>query len=177
MKLLIAMLISCAAMAQTWVEQRTFVSSGVVTPRIDGLVTESFSGKLGAFAWFQTQKGYSEGYGGITYSPKPWIQLAGGAGIEENVSPARVGGFVWAGGGKISLLFIPEYGGSGFWWKAEVNRKVNKSVGVGLITERYKGTGLRVEYKIPRTPLLLWGAPMFEKSRVNAAFAIRWVIK
>jgi hypothetical protein len=177
MKLLIAMLVTCAAMAQTWVEQRTFVSSGSATPRIDGLLTSSLSEKFGGFIWFQTQKDYSESYGGLTYSPKPWLQLASGVGIEEAKNPARAGGFVWMGDSKTSALFIPEFGGSGFWWKAEVNRKVNKSVGVGLVTERYKGTGLRVEYKIPRTPLLLWGAPMFEKSRVNAAFAIRWVIK
>ncbi len=177
MKLLFAMLVSCAAIAQTWVEQRTFVSSGSVTPRIDGLITGRLSGKLGAFVWFQTQEGYSESYGGLTYDPKPWLQLAGGVGIEEAKNPARAGGFVWMGNAKTSVLFIPEYGGSGFWLKTELNRKVSKSLRVGILTERYKGTGPRVEYKIPYTPLFLWGAPMFERNRINVIFAIRWVKK
>jgi hypothetical protein len=177
MRLAIAMLISCAALAQTWVEQRTFMSSGVVAPRIGALITAPVSGKFGAFTWLQVQNGYSESYGGLTYGPKPWLQLAGGAGIEESKSSGRIGGFVWMGNAKTSVLFIPEYGGSGLWWKAEVNHKPGKTVGVGIISERFKGTGPRFEYKIPHTQLLLWGAPMFERNRTNAVFGIRWIVK
>ena len=163
-----------SANAQTWVEQRTFVSGGQAAPRIDGLVSQTIKGKFGGFVWFQTEKNYSQAYGGITYSPKLWIQLAAGPGIEQDKKPLRVGGFVWLGSGKDSLLFIPEYGGSGFWWKLETNRKVNKSIGLGLLTERYKGTGPRVEYKIPKTKATVWVAPMFERHRANALIGIRW---
>lgn len=159
---------------QSWVGQRTFISNGQSTPRINGLITGTFTKRVGGFVWFQTQKTYSETYGGITYSPKPWLQFALGSGIEQDKNPARVGGYVWIGNAKNSMLFVPEYGGSGFWWKLESNRKVNKSIGLGVLVERFKGAGPRVEFYIPKTRLVVWVAPMFEKQRVNALIGIRW---
>ena len=169
-------LLAQAVFAQVWLEERTFVKDGQVTTRIDGLITKSFNQKFGGFTWFQVQKGYSEAYGGITYSPKPWLQLAVGPGIEEAESPARVGGFVWLGKGKSSVLFVPEYGGSGFWWKLEANHEIGKVFGVGFLTERFKGSGPRFEVNVPRTPLKLWAAPLFEKTRANLLVGIRWTL-
>ncbi|MDP2934133.1 MAG: hypothetical protein Q8N81_08515, partial [bacterium] len=117
-----------------------------------------------------------EAYGGLTYSPKPWVQVAAGAGVEEAKNPGRIGGFVWMGNSKSSILFVPEYGGSGFWWKLEANRKITKVIGAGFITERYKGSGPRVEFRIPKVPVTIWAAPMFEAHRTNALFGIRWVL-
>lgn len=174
---IIGMLLARAAFGQVWVEERTFVKDGQASARIDGLVSQGLAGRFGGFVWFQTEKGYSQAYGGPTFSPKSWFQLGFGVGVEEHKNPARAGGFVWAGNSKSSLLFIPEYGGSGFWWKLEANRKAGKVFGVGIITERFKGTGPRLEYKIPRTPFLVWAASMFEKQRVNALFGFRWVFK
>ena len=163
--------------AQTWVEQRTFVSEGQATPRIDGLLTQGIKGKLGAFTWFQVQSGYSQAYGGLTYSPKPWLELAVGPGLEQAKNPARVGGFVWIGNRQASVLFIPEYGGSGFWCKVEANYQLTKKVGVGLLSERFKGTGPRLESAIRHLPIKVWAAPLFEKHRVNGLFGIRYVFK
>ncbi|MCL5435784.1 MAG: hypothetical protein M1275_01765 [Patescibacteria group bacterium] len=174
--LILGLLFARNLFAQTWVEERTFVSPGQTTVRINGLVTGGVIKKFGGFVWFQTQKGYSEAYGGATYSPKPWLRLALGAGVEEAKNPARAGGFVWMGNSKQYLLFIPEYGGSGFWWKLEGSRKINKTVGVGFLTERLKGSGPRVEYAIPHTPLKVWAAPMFERKRMNALIGIRWTL-
>lgn len=172
--LVLVALLSFSAPAQNWVEERTFLKDGVATPRVDGLFTKPLLGKLGTFAWFQVEKGYSQTYAGATYSPKPWVQFALGAGLEEDKNPARLGGYVWMGDAKNSLLFVPEYGGSGFWWKMEANRKVSKVLGVGLITERHKGTGPRLEYKIPKTHFAIWGAPMFDRRGANALVGIRW---
>ena len=161
------------ANAQNWVEERTFVSQGAATPRINGLLTKPIKGKWGSFLWFQTQQKYSQTYTGVTHSAKPHLQFALGVGLEEAKNPARMGGYVWAGNSKTSLLFVPEYGGSGFWWKLEANQKIRKSFGIGLLTERFKGTGPRMEYKIPRTPFVVWVAPLIERQKTNWLIGIR----
>lgn len=177
----IGMLLAHAAFGQVWVEERTFVRDGQAIARIDGLVSQSLAGKLGGFVWFQTEKGYSKTYGqiygGPTFLAKSYLQFGLGAGVEQAKNPGRLGGFVWIGDSKSSLLFVPEYGGSGFWWKLEANYKLGQSVGAGFITERFKGSGPRFEYKIIHTPFVVWAAPMFEKQRVNALFGLRWVFK
>lgn len=170
----VSVLVTPVVWGQNWVEERTFVSKGTATPRINGLLTSPMKGKWGSFVWFQIQKDYSQGYAGLTYSPRSWMQFALGGGLEQDKHPARVGGYMWAGNSKSSLLFVPEYGGSGFWWKLEANRKINKSVGVGFITERFKGSGLRVEYKIPKIPVVVWGAPLLQMNRQNLLIGIRW---
>lgn len=174
--LILGLLFARNVFAQTWVEERTFIKDGQAVARIDGLVSGQIGGKFGGFCWFQVQKEYGEAYCGPTYSPKPWLQFAGGPGVEQDKSPARVGGFVWTGNSKQYLLFIPEYGGSGFWWKLEGSRKVSKAVGVGFLTERFKGSGPRVEFAIPHTQFTIWAAPMLEKHRTNLLIGIRWTL-
>ncbi|MDP2933585.1 MAG: hypothetical protein Q8N81_05655, partial [bacterium] len=61
--LILGLSLAQTVIAQTWVEERTFISKGQVVARIDGLVTKSYTAKLGGFVWFQTQKCYSESYG------------------------------------------------------------------------------------------------------------------
>ena len=180
--LILGLLLARALFAQTYIEERTFIKDGQATPRISGLISGPISGKLGGFDWFQEEPGYAQTYLGLTYSAKSCLMFAAGLGMEQYAvsetkqlkTSARAGGFVWMGNGKQYLLFVPEYGGSGFWWKLEVNRKVNKSVGIGFLTERYKGSGPRLEYRIPKTRLTIWAAPLFEKQRVNGLFGIRW---
>jgi hypothetical protein len=157
-----------------WVEERTSIQNGKVTPRVDGLINHDFKKKWGAFAWFQVQNGYSQSYGGATYSPKPWVQFALGAGIEEARNPARAGSYVWIGNKKNSALFIAEDGGSGFWYKVEALHTFTKYLSGGLLSERYKGTGPELRLKIPHTPISLWAAPMVERSRTNVLTGIRW---
>ncbi len=183
------------AFAQTWVEQRAFISQGRLTLRMSTLintVNTDTGKKMGGFAWLQTEKTlgkkkkdyghYGQGYAGVTYYFWPWMQVAAGVGLEDAENPDRAGGYVWVGNKSRSILFVPEYGGSGFWWKLEANRKISKAVGLGFITERFKGSGLRAEYRIPKTQLTIWAAPMFDRNSVtrkfrsNALFGIRWTL-
>lgn len=170
-----------ASYGQNWVEQRTYVSAdGTATPRIAGLLTRPVKGMVGSFVWFQVQKGYSQAYAGPTLSPKPWIQLAVGAGLEEDNHPARVGSYVWVGNKQNSVLFIAEDGGSGFWHKTEALHTFNRFLDAGFIEERYKGSGVELRLKIPRTPIAIWAAPMVDRDpktrqlRINSLFGIRW---
>ncbi|TSA44758.1 hypothetical protein D4R52_03720 [bacterium] len=164
---------SAMAPAQSWVEERTYFYQGEAKARVNGLFTRNFSKKVGAFVWFQVASGYSQAYGGFTYSPKPWIQFAAGPGLEQAKNPARVGGYVWIGGKGNSLLLIAEYGGSGMWGKFEYNRKIGKYIGIGAMSERFKGTGPRVQVSISRTPITIWGAPLVYKGSAVGLLGIR----
>ncbi len=164
------------ASAQNWVEERTYVSGGAATPRIDGLLTQSIKGNLGSFEWFQVQQGYSQAYAGATYSPKPWLQFALGGGLEEAKSPARLGSYIWMGKGKLSGLFVFEDGGSGIWFKTEANYQVFSKLGVGMLSERFKGTGLKFELSVPHTRLKAWFAPLFQNGKADPVVGVRYAL-
>ncbi len=172
--MVLALLLAGQAFGQNWVEERTYVAGGVATPRINGLLTRPVKGVLGSFVWFQVQESYSQAYAGATYSPKPWMQLALGAGLEEDKHPARIGSYVWAGKGPVSGLAVFEDGGSGFWWKAEANYQAKPRLGVGMLSEVYKGTGLKLEFSVPHTRLKLWFAPLWKDGAVRPLVGVRW---
>lgn len=165
-----------AACAQNWVEERTYVHEGTATPRIDGLMTRPIKGELGGFVWFQVQQGYSQAYGGATYSPKPWVQLALGGGLEQDKHPARLGSYVWLGKAKLSALGVFEDGGSGFWYKVETNNQASKSLGIGSLSERFKGSGPKIELSLPRTALKLWFAPLLDRQSFRPVIGVRWTL-
>ena len=159
--------------AQTWIETRVHVTEKSVTPRVNGWVSGNITPKLGLFAWFQVDKAYGESYGGMSFSPTPWLQFGVGGGIEQADNPARLGSFLWIGGKRQTVLAIYEHGGSGLWYKAEYNFALNDKVGVGLITERSKGTGPRLEMKIPRSPIIVWAAPLVNDGKIIGLIGVR----
>ena len=174
MIMVVVMLMAKAVAAQNWVEERTYVSGAAITPRIDGLLTKTIKGDVGGFCWFQIQAAYSQAYCGPTYSPKPWIQLALGSGIETDKHPARVGSYVWLGNAKLSGLATFEDGGSGFWYKVEANYQIRKALGLGMLSERYHGTGPKIEFSVPHTALKLWIAPLSDRRSFRPVIGIRW---
>jgi hypothetical protein len=169
-----------SAFGQNWVEERTFVAGGVATERIDGLLTRPIRGKWGDFIWFQDQQGYAESYLGGTLSPKPCLQFALGAGLEEAKHPGRIGSYVWLGNKRNSVLFIAEDGGSGFWYKVEALHTFSPFLDGGFIEERFKGSGPEVKFGIPHTPFAIWGTPMIDRDpssrhfRTNILIGVRW---
>jgi hypothetical protein len=69
------------------------VKSGVVKPQVNGLIEKPLTKKVKAFAFGLAAKDYYEFYSGVAYSPKPWVEVAAGAGLEDN--RLRLGGWVW----------------------------------------------------------------------------------
>ena len=175
--LFVLFMLAKAAFGQSWVEERTYVTAQGATPRIDGLFTAKVKGDLGGFIWFQVQQGYSQAYCGATFSPKSWLQLALGAGLEKAKSPTRVGSYVWVGKGRASGLAAFEDGGSGFWYKVETNYQIGKVFGLGSLSERFKGSGPKVEFSIPPTALKLWFAPLVDRQAFRPVIGVRWSLK
>jgi len=136
---------------------------GETSTGVNALVNVALTKKTGLYVFAQTSKGYSQVYAGPTYSPKPWIQFGTGVGVEQAKHPFRAGGFVWVGKGKVSNLLIVEKGatkGSG-WYKDILNVQVADRVGVGVISQRFLGTGLYGQVKLSKH-FLLWGAPTYD---------------
>jgi len=160
--------------AQTWVEQRTDVTSTQVSPRLDGWLSTEIAPKTGSFTWFLVSKDYAEAYSGISLSPKTWLQFGAGAGAEQ-ATGLRLGSYAWAGNDRGSVIVIAEALGSGFWYKYEVTAVITKNLNIGLLSERFKGTGPRVQYKIPNTKIVGWAALLFKGGQNRIVTGIRLV--
>jgi hypothetical protein len=175
---LVSVFVSGEAAGQTWIEVRTHTTQEATTPRVDGWISGQVGKGFGSFAWFQADKTYAEAYGGLTRNLTKWLQAGAGFGIEQQEdkgNPIRFGSFLYFGNGQNphSAILIYEGLGTGHWYKAEYNYSLTTTVGLGLITERFKGSGPRVQVKIPRSPAIVWAAPLISKDGLSAITGIR----
>jgi hypothetical protein len=113
----IAVLLLSAAFtkAQTtgWVELQNAITTKKTVPQFDGVVDCKINDRLSFSAWFLLSEEYSEGYAGVSYTPKAWVSVSGQIGLETAENPLRVAGTIWLGKNRESLLIILEGGGSG----------------------------------------------------------------
>ncbi|MBL8029657.1 MAG: hypothetical protein JNN11_00165 [Candidatus Doudnabacteria bacterium] len=161
---------------QGWVEERVHISSHSLKSRLAGIYTSALTPKTGTFVWFQADKEYSQSYAGLTYLPTEWLQVAAGAGLEQNSDPLRIGGFAAVNrkGGK--GLLILETGGSGFFWRVEAGYPLGKGFGLGVLSQVNKGSGLRVEYRLKKMPLVLW-SDFFCTKKLIGVMGVRWIFR
>lgn len=143
------------------IESWNDIVGGKVVPQLDAYVTHKSSERVGQFAWFLTGRDWSEAYAGMELCPKKWMAVDIGVGLETDKNPWRIGGSVWMGSQKQSLLTVLETGGSGFWWRSIYNRKLRKNFGIGAIGQAQRGAGPRVQFDIPKTPVKVWAANFF----------------
>lgn len=109
-------------------------------------VERPVSGKVGAFAYSCQTQNWSETYAGLTYAPRPEIQVAFGAGQETGGN--RLGGWIWAGKGRFSGLYCLEDGKTGTWDKLVLKYQVTNKLSLGYTKKMYAGNGVYVEYKL-----------------------------
>jgi hypothetical protein len=170
--------LSHIAAAQSWVEERNYLSQHVLIYRVDGLLAGKVKGPIGDFVWFQTDRSYSEAYAGPSLTLKKWLVIAAGVGAEQSKHPGRLGSFIWAGNDRMTMVAVYENGGSGYWYKVEGNLRTNSHLGVGFLSERFHGTGPRVECGMSRSGsalsrVRLWVAPLADGGKIQTAFGIR----
>ncbi len=130
-------------------------ASGELSPQVKIYLTYKGKNKLGFYCWGQASRSYSQVYCGPTYSPKGWFQVGFGAGLETAKKPVRSGGFVWTGKGRFSNLLVIEKGGSGLWYRNVSSAQVGKNVTLSFVTQRFSGTGGRIDLVVPTTKLSL----------------------
>lgn len=102
---------------------------------------------VGVFGYAQSSRVYSQAYAGVVVSPAPWVEIAAGAGNEAGSNGIRYGGWVWAGKGKLSGLYIREDGGSGHLNKTELRYRATPTVNLGYATHTFFGQGPLIELK------------------------------
>jgi hypothetical protein len=156
-----------------FVELQTTSESSGTKPQLKLSLERPLTKRVGLFGYGQLGKGYSEAYGGLTYSLKPGVQVAGGAGAESSRN-FRLGGYVSIKHKQYSNQFFAEGLGSGWWYKDTAHIEVSKNTKVGLRIQRFKGIGPDAQYGIPGTPLKVWTAVMFGDHKPVAQFGLRW---
>jgi hypothetical protein len=77
-----------------------------------------------------------------------WASITGQVGLEQNDKPWRIGTTLWMGNAKTSALLILEEGGGGRWHKAVVTRQVFPGAKVGVMSQRFVGTGGYIEVNV-----------------------------
>jgi hypothetical protein len=128
--------------------------------KLKAFLTQARDERWGWFAFTEAKQTYAQAYAGPTYSPKKWLQVGLGIGLEQDQNPLRVGGFLWAGHGRYSLLTIQEHGGSGRWYRTEANFQALERLGLGAMHQKGYGLGPRIQFQIPRSPIVLWAAAL-----------------
>jgi hypothetical protein len=104
---------------------------------------------FGTFAFAAVSKGYSEGYAGGTYSPNKHIWLELGYGLESvPANSGRIGGTAILSSGQFSLIHCQESGGSGNFNKTVVNYQVTPRITLGVVDDRFMGTGPKIDYRL-----------------------------
>lgn len=173
--LLLLLLLPSALAAQTTarIESWDDVIGGKIMPQLDAYIAHKSNERVGQFAWFFVGQHWSQAYAGVQLYPKKWMTVAAGAGLETNKNPWRIGGNVWMGTNKQSLLTILEMGGSGFWWRSTYNRRAGKHFGFGAMGQAHRGVGPRAQFAVPKTPVMLWATPFFNwNGKPTQAFGI-----
>lgn len=171
---LAVIIFSFSLLGQNWVETQVAVKGTTATVTGLGLFTKPANEKWGTFAWVQVRSDYTQAYAGATYKPKPWLQLALGVGAEQDKNPFRIGSYAYFGKGGISSLAVFETGGSGFWYKVETNYKIKSGLGIGTLSNHYRGHGPRLEYVIPHSRALLWFSPLCRRGGTSLTVGVRW---
>lgn len=131
--------------------------------------------KFGVSTWALLNKSYSELYEVGTYSPKPWLQLALGAGVEQAAPAWRLGGWVFAKKNRWSNFFAYEQGGSGWWHKDVANFQATKQVGFGFASQMYRGNGPHIQWSIPKSSMELhFNTYLSQTKSPNYQLDLRW---
>ncbi len=157
--LLTILYLGLPAQAQTFItELRLLSNSKPERPRI-ALATyfeKMVGSKFGIFAWGLVGEKWAEGYVGTVVTPKPWMALSWGAGIEQDRAPYRLGGTLWLGNSWVSSITFLEYGGSGLWYKSVLLLQPAKPLKTGVMIERGAGVGPRLDMQLGNSPFGLW---------------------
>lgn len=133
------------------------ITDGKISPQIKANVTYGGKGKIGGYCWIQSSRSYSQVYCGPTIQPKGWIQVGVAMGFETGKKPFKGAGFIWVGKGKFSNLLVLEKGSGELWYRNQAGYKLNKILTLSVASQRYQGTGPRMDFAIPKTRLTVGG--------------------
>ena len=100
------------------------------------------------YGWFLVSDVWGEALLGISKSIRPWLWASVSAGIETDEVPWRANVSMWGGKGRLSTLFVGEYGGSGYWYLLKSAARVAPRTEIGIHSQRFYGTGPLVQISL-----------------------------
>lgn len=126
-----------------------------------------FSSGKNTSVFFLVSEKYAEGYLSFGRTAKignVFIAADAGLGVEQTKDGfGRMNAAsVFAKQGNVSFLGVVEYG-KGLWYKSHVKWHIVPQVSLGILAQRYAGIGPRIDIRIPRTPITIWGAALRDK--------------
>jgi len=140
--------------------------------------------KSGIWGFAYHETGYFSSTAGLFYDIVPWFEIGGALGVEVMNSKTyfRWAGLVWTGTDKLFLEVYYENGASKeSWYYANLMWRPQEQYSVGILSQRFAGTGVRVLVKpLKKIPLELWVAPLMyehERRNLNALIGIQLVLQ
>ena len=154
---LLAIVVSASAGSFQLASQNA-VFGGELAPSVSGY----FSKGKGVSTFFLVGEKYAEGYlsfGRSMTIAGTFVAADAGLGVEQTQDGfgRMIAASAFAKKGSVSLLGIVE-NGTGLWYKSYLKWQVVPQISLGLLAQRYAGVGPRIDFRIPRTPVTLWGA-------------------
>ena len=109
------------------------------------------------------EKNWSEALVGVSYSPATWMSVGASTGIEHG-SSIRLGGSLWFGKGKNSLLLLGEKGSGSdnYWYRANLYHKFSEKFTLGATAIRFHGVGPNLRYTVKKLNATLWLMPAYD---------------
>ena len=144
--LLTTLTVNAQAQQTFYIEVQNVVHKSDITPQVDVYSTKKFNDSLGIFAWLLIGQQWSEGLVGVMYTPKNWLELGLGYGLEHDENPGRYVGQIVLVHGPASLAIIGENGGSGSWYKIEGLVDLRRNFSLGIIGQRFVGLGPELQF-------------------------------
>lgn len=133
---------------------------------------EQLSPRFGWTGFVLSSNTWGEAYFGPTYSPAPWITVAGCAGIQDDPQKSRFASWVFMTHGDFSGFYVKETG-AGDWHKMLISYTTNFGK-IQLWNQTALGTGPRVEIKLlgKKTRLSAYAGLMFDDNLTNSAIGV-----
>lgn len=133
---------------------------------------EQLSPRFGWTGFVLSSNTWGEAYFGPTYSPAPWITIAGCAGIQDDPQKSRFAAWTFVLHGKFSGFYVKETG-AGDWHKLLISYATNFGK-IQLWNQTALGTGPRIEIKLPdqKTRLSAYAGLMFDDNLTNSAIGV-----
>lgn len=148
--LVVAVLLIAAFTASAFgsVEVEAGLANGGETIRIYQASVPNNAG-FGTFAFAVANKYYAQAYTGVTYSPNRHVWVEVGYGLETVPgNSGRIGGCAILSDGQFTIKHFQESGGSGNYNKTCVDWQATSRVSLGVVDDRFKGTGPKIDYKV-----------------------------
>lgn len=141
-----------------------YTSGGKVEPDINIFGTKEINNKINFTYFALLEKKWGESYIGISYSPKSWMSVGVGAGIEQNSALYRFGGSFWFGHERNSLLILWEKGDGtdNYWYKTVLSHRASDKLTFGAVAWRFHGVGPIVKYTPNKSNLTFWVLPVYD---------------